>query len=544
MMRSNAVDAGTTAPSERPVIRFADRDLLRRSRCSLARIPVEIRSLRVALASGALFLVTIGVGLAQSSSSSGNSGASSSQTSQGPASYGGSTTNDNATPLPTRTQAPQAMQTVAPNGLLVSGTLRAYDFDRQNGPQNASNTNESSINFGAFLHGDYRLSDTPLHLGVSYFGAYPFGQNGGDSYIELHNHNADNTLPGFPMSTVPEAYARYNDKYFSFTVGDQVINYAWAPASDTRLKPSAFQGAEFNWNIGPSITVGLSRMIAFESRTQSTFTRNTLITASDAGATTNPTQDTAGFLREYIDYKAGGLTARVENYDFYDIANLVFGDMKYSFAPRSELMPFIAAQYVSEANTGRAVLGAIANNTIGVQFGVNPVKSVAFSFGMDSAPTLYRDVAASTAAIASQYFEPSGGTPFIAARAPGLYRVAYGGIASPYTDTYTSDPLFTTSISQGMIERRSGGTSFKATLQYKSATKQLVITGSEAYYDYSDELGVNNTYELDGDVIYFFNHVGAGPYKGLSFRERLADRTQPTIPYNFKYIRTQLQYDF
>ena len=45
-------------------------------------------------------------------------------------------------------------------------------------------------------------------------------------------------------------------------------------------------------------------------------------------------------------------------------------------------------------------------------------------------------------------------------------------------------------------------------------------------------------------MTYNFNAVRAGTYRGLSLRERFADRTQPTLPYNFKYVRHQLQYSF
>jgi hypothetical protein len=45
-------------------------------------------------------------------------------------------------------------------------------------------------------------------------------------------------------------------------------------------------------------------------------------------------------------------------------------------------------------------------------------------------------------------------------------------------------------------------------------------------------------------LTYDLNAVRPGAYKGFSVRERFADRTQPTLPFNFKYIRHQLQYTF
>ena len=62
----------------------------------------------------------------------------------------------------------------------------------------------------------------------------------------------------------------------------------------------------------------------------------------------------------------------------------------------------------------------------------------------------------------------SNGTPVCSNNANGSVNLYYGGWASPYTDNYTSDPLFTTMGAQGMIERRSAGSSEKLQLTYTS----------------------------------------------------------------------------
>ena len=213
--------------------------------------------------------------------------------------------------------------------------------------------------------------------------------------------------------------------------------------------------------------------------------------------------------------------------------------------PTSPYAPFVAAQYVNERNEGKSYLGQIRNSTIGFQIGTNFSKEVSATFGFDSAPTQYEDVFVKTASDATRgLFLPGGGTTTSALIAPGHYRVAYGGVASPYSDSYATDPLYTTSISQGMVDRRSAGTSYKIAAQYLSANKRLKAIASEAYYQYDNALAENRTFEDDVDVQYFFNPVRAGTYKGLSIRQRYANRVQPSIPYDFKYIRTQLEYDF
>jgi hypothetical protein len=158
------------------------------------------------------------------------------------------------------------------------------------------------------------------------------------------------------------------------------------------------------------------------------------------------------------------------------------------------------------------------------------------------------------------YFAPGGGTtsskgldPCIVTPAKGkiaavtgyeAYKVAYGGLASPYSDSYASDPLYTTSITQGMVDRRSAGSAFKGAFTFTSNNKRIVAIASEAAYNYDTLFARNRTYEFDADLTYNLNSVKPGPYHGLSVRERFADRTQPSLPYNFKYLRHQLQYSF
>lgn len=62
-----------------------------------------------------------------------------------------------------------------------------------------------------------------------------------------------------------------------------------------------------------------------------------------------------------------------------------------------------------------------------------------------------------------------------------------------------------------------------------SPNGQFRGTVSEAYYQYDNFAGQNRTFEDDVDLQYFFNRVGKGLYKGLAYRQRYANREQPTI---------------
>ncbi len=448
-----------------------------------------------------------------------------------------------AAPTPTTTPGVLSPVRTVP-GLAVGGQLRAYDFNRENGVQNLSNPNRSAFNVGGFVRLDYDIGKSPLHVATTYFGAYPFGANGPKAQ---YNAQVDDTVPGFALSTFDEAYLRYRDAHTNATLGDQIINTPWALAADTRLKAAAFQGLDANYTFGSRLTLGISRMIRFEGRTSSAFDRNTLLTSRPAGSPPYKAYDTAGFLLADLTYRSpDNVTATVDNYSFYDIANLFYAEIRDSLAPKSPFHPTAAVQYVNEHSEGRAVIGRVANDTYGVQVTANLNRNVLFALGFDTAPIRYQTVAATSATRAAQStFLPAGGTTATVGLGRGLYRLAYGGIASPYTEAYTADPLFTTSISQGMVERHSPGTAYKVSLTFTPDNKRVRGILSQAYYDYGNALGTNRTYETDVDVTYYFSPARTtGPYKGVSFRERFANRQQPTLPYDFKYIRTQLQYDF
>ena len=460
------------------------------------------------------------------------------------------------TVVPQPTTSPVSSGPPAPfqsPGFSYAGTLRAYYFVRQNANQAqlnpatgvvTSNPNRTAFLPGGTLHAEYRFGTTPLRIATSYAFADPLGTNGPNPQ---KSSKLDNTLPAFALSTFDEAYANYHTARFDATVGDRVFNFLWMPASDSRIKPASYQGIDLSGKILPQITVGVSRIIAFENRNDSAFQRRTLLTSFPAGGSAGPALvDTGGALHAYLNVAAGPLSAHVEDYRFYDLADLQYADASYKLFRQSRYAPYIAAQYVAEHQSGRAYLGTIANNTLGFQGGVNASKQIALTIGFDTAPAHYIERAAQTGAAAGKgIFLPTGGTAQSARIAPGLYRVAYGGLASPYTETYTSDPLYTTSLTQGMVERRSAGTAFKIAATYLSNSKRFKAIASEAYYQYDDTLAQNRTFEDDLDAQYFFNAVRAATtYKGFSVRQRFGNRVQPTAPYKFKYSRTQLEYDF
>ena len=103
-----------------------------------------------------------------------------------------------------------------------------------------------------------------------------------------------------------------------------------------------------------------------------------------------------------------------------------------------------------------------------------------------------------------------------------------------------------------MVDRRSGGTSFKVGATFHTSNNRFRAILSQAWYQYGNGAGANaQTLEANLDLTYFFNRVdhGWGQYHGLSLRERYANRDiQNTQLYGglplFIYNRVQLEYDF
>lgn len=429
--------------------------------------------------------------------------------------------------------------------LSVSGRFRGYDFQRLNRVQNASNPNRHSIEFGVEPHLDYHIADTPLNVGYTYFGATPFGFNGPNPSA---NGKVDNTLPGFPLnSPMHELYLQYKDSNNFVTIGNQELNYPWTPNSDSRIMPESYQGIDSTFKLLDSLSFSATRIIAFEHRNSSNFESNTLLTAPYAGASLDHYHPfTPGTLRLGLNFHPSNrFVLSAEDYQYYNIANLAYAEGKYGLSPYSAANPYLAVQYVAENSLGTNQVGRIDNHTIGAQLGVNVAKGLLFAASTDIAPWEYAYVHASSATAAtSKYFVGGGGTGSSEMVGPDLYKVAYGGIASPYTDSLGTDPLYTTQITQGMADRRSAGNSYKAALVYTTPNKQLKLIADEAWFQYSNDIARNLTSEFNVDGTYYFNKVRPGPYKGFFVRVRIAPRTQPTLPYNFEYQRFITEYDF
>ena len=223
-----------------------------------------------------------------------------------------------------------------------------------------------------------------------------------------------------------------------------------------------------------------------------------------------------------------------------DIYTMWYGDAKYTWS-HTPFQPFIAIQGGTETNAGNSVVGKIDSQVIGTQIGATyktKYGSILGTFGFDYIPwktdtiTLPTGVSCSstTNTISAKgnglnYFLPNQ-VPDCLTQSNGQTQIYYGGWASAYTDNYATDPLYTTSISQGMVDRRAAGTSYKIAGQFTSTNNKFVFIASDAWYQYGNNISQTlpiygsysdlptNEWTLDGRY-YFSENKPNKLYKGL-----------------------------
>jgi hypothetical protein len=486
-------------------------------------------------------------------------------------------------PSPSPSPVAQASPAAAavPNPLSFRGFFRAYDFTRQNasrGIGGAGQVNQQSVELGLGLHADYRFANTPLSVGASYEYARP--TNGCVSPISHLTPpcgklkaplvNPDDSLPGFELSSLYEAYVQYKDPRLYAKIGDQVFNTLWTSSSDTRIKPTAFQGADLIYTVSPVWSLEVADMTRFQGRVNTTFEKNTLMTSFPAGTAGTPANTfvpggnsitTAGLQYVRLGYTGThGLTSSLHLYRFDDIANLMWVEAKYTnLAQRSK--PFIAFHGGIEHDTGAAVVGKIYSTPIGLQTGGSVTRNIGITLSYERIPSRSDTIRlpAGDSCNAKQQLVLKKGVSFpylLPVNAPqcitdarGLTTIQYGGFASPYTDGYGTDPLWLTSLTQSPIDRHAPFSGPKIQATWTSNDKRLIVYVTQSYLEYGNLFRSQLLSEVNADAQYYARPLGRGPYKGLLLRYRYGSRqvtnvtTYGGLPL-FRYNRAQMEYDF
>ncbi|MBU6460888.1 MAG: OprD family outer membrane porin [Proteobacteria bacterium] len=405
----------------------------------------------------------------------------------------------------------------------IDGQIRSYYFNRQYGAPNLSTQRAFS------LAGILNIQSAPFWggfgLGTSFFTASDLGLN------NMNSANLDSTLMGAQQSVnaLGQMYLQYQaPKKFLIRGGDQIINTPWMNSSDSRVLPATYEGVYAqgtplkNWNVYGA------RVFRWKSRTSSNYYRDNLYypatyngdTMYGGGSAPNNAlfPQTNGALALGTSYSLMGAKAQLWYYDYYQFTKMYYGELNYKFSPVMGLVPFVGGQYVHEKD-GSSVLGNVDSSAHGFIGGVN-----------------YHD----------RYGKGSASLAYNAVKDQGSSIYGHGAIVSPYTNSYATDPLYTTSMIRGLVELGPGH-GWKVKLTQNFLNNQVLLMAAFARYNTYYNGNSNDTYL---DVTYNFQ----GRFKGFSVRDReeVASGGSPAFnngaagntAHYFSYNRIMLTYSF
>jgi len=402
-----------------------------------------------------------------------------------------------------------------------TGQLRAYYFRRDYAASTVLNANAFAV-AGLFNYQTAEFLDG-FSVGASFFTA---------NALDTHNGNPariDTTLTGTANSinSLGQAFLQYSGHGVLLRLGNQLLTTPWANPSDARVIPATYQAAYGAFTPVAGLTFEALRILRYKGRTaDGYFQDNNYYPATwdgdaDYGGTANlpaGAHATDGTAALGVDYAAGGLKSAAWYYQFYDFARMLYAQADETLPLASPVKPFAGAQVVREwgssnvfADTRTHFFGqpgtAVDNLTLGAVVGLKAY--------------------ATSLSVSYDHLESEG---------PGA--LGGGVLISPYTASYATDPLYTSSMIRGMVEL-GPGSAWKVSASEQALHNELTLTASFAEYrtDFS-----GNDSETYLDVIY----LPPGWLKGLSLRNRLEVGNGRVNPgkRHFVYNRLMLAYSF
>ena len=289
-------------------------------------------------------------------------------------------------------------------------------------------------------------------------------------------------------------------------LGNQLLKTPWVWGSDSRVIPAAFQG--FTVSVDPSkqLTVEAGYIQNWKNRTTPDYSKTTLYGVDSPDFSYAGVQYNTKFDKS--DLKLQGWV-----YRFTDIATMTYVQGNWRYHTGGTMDPVAAVQFAHESDTGAALLGNVDSKVSGVELGV--------AMGPGTYTIAFNSIPASAGAFQN------------------------GNVVTPYTHTYATDPLFTTSMTQGLADQSTSGKAVKLKgVYWMGDNRNWRFIASYARYDMDQFTKPGQTgkpSEVDLDATYF---VHSGTFKGVSIRDRIGIFTYPGAPKTFIYNRLQFQYDF
>ena len=328
------------------------------------------------------------------------------------------------------------------------------------GTQNVSESTNQNFAEKLFANGTWNVIGGATYLNSQYVSSYGYGANifaqtgqlagfsvGGlltvmNPFAANYTHynsqnNAAQLLPANQQITPQELFAQYQYKnIIEVDAGYIGINNSpWLTYyQNDILNLVTYQGASVNLHPGPgwmitALAFNGSQLIGENGFSQQTLYNN----AFDYGTGTanivdHGSEGTIALGTSYTN-KANNFGFRLWAYQFSEYANLLYADSNLKLFANQDLSFNIAAQAAIEGGTAgntfyNAGYGEVQSNMLGIQ--------LAMSYDWFRLQLGYNNIWGPKDAYAG------------------------GGIVSPYTYQYSSDPLYTTSWMQGLVEKSAG----------------------------------------------------------------------------------------
>lgn len=367
----------------------------------------------------------------------------------------------------------------------VQGNIRAYFMDRNF----ETKTNESIFALGGALRAETG-SIGAFKLGTGFYTSQDLGTKSSDPAKV-------NKRIGSELEVLGEAYISASAANTVATVGRQRLSTPFANDGDAFIVPFSFEASSIKNKSIPNLTLELDYINTIKNRNSDTFVDVGEWSTNRYGV---DVEGTSGTTILGAVYAVNGLKLQAWAYEFSELFTSFYVQGNYKFAVDGDIKPFIAAQFVSQSDTGDKLLGEVDSTLWGLQGGA--------AFGKSKLTLAYTTVA-----------EESG-------------TFKNGAYLAPYS--FSTSPIFTNNM-LATVENVDAGDAIKVTFNYSFPKLKLKLSYAEFDFDTATDLEA-----IDVDVTYNLDEVA----KGLTFRWRLESLTGDVDSVEQINNRFQLQLKF
>ncbi|NII54071.1 OprD family outer membrane porin [Luteibacter sp. SG786] len=376
----------------------------------------------------------------------------------------------------------------------VDGEVRLYRFDRNYDNPTSKDQFSNSLAGLLTVHSGQVNGFSAVVTG---FSAHSFGTQSHDKgRIDASLMGPDNVIDGFT-----QAYVEYANRWVVVRAGDQYLDTPWMGRSDSRVIPASYQGATLDFKPAKGWDIYAIRTLRWKSRTSDGYNDDNVYYPStyhgdsmygNNGSLPSSARSQDGTTALGSAYAGHGLKAQAWYYDFEHFGRMGYIDGMYTIDTGTLLKPFIGAQFVRETTGSDNVIVDTHTKITGVA----GQRVDASAWGVDAG-----------VGVGKAKFDVSYNKLDSDRNAVGA-----GAIISPYTNTYATDPLYTTSMLRGLVEQGPGH-AWKARAQYSLLHDDLQLIASYAHYD---TVLRGTSHDVYVDIVWKLDKL----LKGLQLRNR------------------------